>query len=179
MRAATCPQVSFANNEIAAAKAAVAISRYPPLGHRSIGAHFPQLNCATLPQDVMMPWMEKNASTVIVMCETVGCLEQIDDVAAVPGVDGILIGTFDLCTSLGVLNDWENPKIKEALSKVAMACKTHGKIFGVAGLNHLPKVLSWVINDLGARLVISKGDTAIISDGLKAAHDTLRKLVQE
>lgn len=163
---------------IDAAKAAVAIARYPPLGHRSIGAHFPQLNCATLPQSFMMPWMEQNASTVIVMCETVGCLDQIDDVAAIPGVDGILIGTFDLCTSLGVLDDWENPKMREAFSKVGAACHKHGKIFGVAGLNHLPEMLSWVIHHLGARLVISKGDMAIVSDGLKTAHDTLRKLEQ-
>lgn len=117
--------------------------------------------------------MEQNASTVIVMCETVECLNEIDDVAAVVGVDGILIGTFDLSASMGVLNDWGNPKIKEALSKVGEACRKHGKIFGVAGLNHLPHLLAWAIAELDLRLIISKGDMAMVSDGMKAAHDTL------
>lgn len=146
------------------------------MGRRSCGAHFPQFNCATLGQDLMMPALDQRGSTAIVMCETVECLNEIDGVAAVDGVDGILIGTFDLSIELGILGDWENPKLKEALEKVGMACKKHGKVFGVAGLNHLPAVLTWVINTLGARFVVGKGDMAIVSDGMKASCDAIRAL---
>lgn len=110
------------------------------------------------------------------MVETVACLDVIDEVASVPGVDVILIGTFDLSTELGILGDWENPKLKKALEKVANACKKHGKVFGVAGLNHLPVVLKWVINVLGARFVVGQGDMQILANGLKSSYETLRGL---
>ena len=110
------------------------------------------------------------------MCETVECLNEIDGVAAVDGADGILIGTFDLSIELGILGDWETPKLKQALEKIGMACEKHGKLFGVAGLNHLLEVLKWIINTLGARFIVGKGDMAIVSDGMRASYDAIRAL---
>jgi len=49
-------------------------------------------------------------------------------------------------------------------------------VFVVAGLNHLPDVVKGEISGLGARLIVGKGDMAIVADGMKARHEGLRTL---
>ena len=67
-------------------------------------------------------------------CETLGCLNEIEAVAALPGVDGIFIGPYDLSIALGVPGQMDSPALADAIAAVRAACKKAGKpVFIYAG----------------------------------------------
>ena len=72
---------------------------------------------------------------VIPQCETRQCVENIEEIAAIPGVDGIFVGPFDLSVSLGCPADFDNPVFKDAIKRTLAACEKAGKftlIFSVS-----------------------------------------------
>ena len=64
---------------------------------------------------------------VIPQCETREALEQIEEIAALPGVDGIFVGPCDLSIDLGIPLEFENPILLDAIERILRACKTAGK----------------------------------------------------
>lgn len=72
---------------------------------------------------------ESNKKTLLIpQCETVGCLEHIEEIAALPGVDGILTGPYDLSIDMGLDGQFEHPDFRTAVAKILSACKTNGKM---------------------------------------------------
>ena len=72
---------------------------------------------------------ESNEKTLLIpQCETVGCLEQIEEIAALPGVDGILIGPYDLSIAMGLDGQFEHPDFCAAVARILSACRANGKI---------------------------------------------------
>ena len=61
-------------------------------------------------------------------CETMGCLENIDEILGMDGVDGIFIGPFDLSIALGIPGDFANERHINAVAHVLDVCKKHGKL---------------------------------------------------
>ena len=57
--------------------------------------------------------------------EHIKAVENIDEILAVPGVDGFIIGPYDLSGSLGVPGDFKDPRMIAALKKVKAAAKRH------------------------------------------------------
>jgi 4-hydroxy-2-oxoheptanedioate aldolase len=104
------------------AEAAAAACRFPPLGVRSYGPIRSSRFLGAEPA-------EMNARvTCLVMVETVAALEHVDEICAVPGVDGIYVGPTDLAVSLG-LHPWRDATHRTllgALDKVRDACLRHG-----------------------------------------------------
>jgi 2-keto-3-deoxy-L-rhamnonate aldolase RhmA len=68
---------------------------------------------------------------VITVVEDTSALEQIDEIAATPGIDVIFIGTSDLSFSLGLRGEQNHPRLKQAIAKIAAAGKRHGKFMGL------------------------------------------------
>lgn len=69
-----------------------------------------------------------NAETLLIpQCETVGCLENIETITAMEGVDGIFIGPFDLSISMGIPGQFHLPQFQEALKRILKACHDNGK----------------------------------------------------
>ena len=64
---------------------------------------------------------------VIPQCETAECLEIIEDVVNVNGIDGIFIGPYDLSISLGIPLQFENITYKLALKRILAACNDKDK----------------------------------------------------
>ena len=60
-------------------------------------------------------------------CETRGCLDNIEEIAAVEGVSGIFVGPFDLSVGLGKPTRFDDPEFQEALRRILAACKAAGK----------------------------------------------------
>lgn len=72
---------------------------------------------------------EANESTLLIpQCETAGCLENIEEIVAVEGIDGIFIGPFDLSIALGIPGDFKNPAHIAAVKRVREACAAAGKL---------------------------------------------------
>jgi len=67
---------------------------------------------------------------VICMIETRAGLENVEAIAAVPGVDVLWLGHFDLTNFLGIPGQFSHPKYREAVQRIAAAAKKHGKSAG-------------------------------------------------
>jgi len=67
---------------------------------------------------------------VIVIIEEARAVENVEAIAATPGIDAMFIGTSDLSFSLGLRGNQDHPRVNEAVEKVIAAAKHHGKIVG-------------------------------------------------
>jgi len=72
--------------------------------------------------------ISNNQTLLIPQCETRGCLDQIEEIASMEGVDGILIGPYDLSVALGKPAQMDNPELLDAINRILEACKANGKI---------------------------------------------------
>jgi 2-dehydro-3-deoxyglucarate aldolase/4-hydroxy-2-oxoheptanedioate aldolase len=114
------------------AKRAVASTRYPPAGVRGVAAMHRGSRYGTIAN------YHKRAHEefcVIVQIETLAAFDQLEAIAAVPGVDSIFIGPADLSASMGLLGDMGNPAVQEKLAAGAQTCRRVGKPCGIVGAN--------------------------------------------
>jgi len=108
----------------------VKYAKFAPLGERGFcptrkdcwGAAYP----ATASMEENMAFHNRE-TLLIPQCETAECLAQIQEVAAVDGVDGIFVGPFDLSISMGMPGRFTEPAFREALSRILGACHAAGK----------------------------------------------------
>lgn len=146
------------------------------MGKRSLSAGFPQFEYGSPAPDVLMREANQHGSLCFIMIETVDALHAVDDIAALPGCDVLLVGSQDLAAEIGTLPDWDAPAFWDALLKVGNAAKKHGKMMGIAGLYHREDILRRVINELGARWVVGAHDVGLLSAGGRANSNLLRSL---
>jgi 2-keto-3-deoxy-L-rhamnonate aldolase RhmA len=166
------PHVSNATQ----ATAIVAAARFPPLGHRSVMGPTPALAYRTLPLSETNRTL--NAETLlIVMIETPEGVERADEIAAVEGVDLLLIGSNDLCTELGIPGELQHPRLRAAYETVARACKAHRKALGVGGIRGDLKLQGELIG-LGARFVIAGNDVGYLAAAARKDVEALRQLTK-
>lgn len=143
-------------NSRADAQKVVAAAKFPPLGDRSVSIGLPQLKFRNHP--VVEARRALNAATTVVaMLEGREGLENVEDIAAVEGVDILFIGTNDLCAQLGIDGQFDHPLVREAYAKTIAACKRHGKHVGVGGLAGKPALLAEFVK-MGALYVSAGSD---------------------
>jgi 2-keto-3-deoxy-L-rhamnonate aldolase RhmA len=123
-----------------------------------------------------MKELDAAGSTVFIMIETKDALEAVDDIAAIDGVEALLVGSNDLGQELGCLGQWDGEVFLGALRKVGEACKKHGRIFAIAGLYHRPDLMKDVVNEMGARWVLGGLDAGLLSAATKQNCDVLAGL---
>jgi 2-dehydro-3-deoxyglucarate aldolase/4-hydroxy-2-oxoheptanedioate aldolase len=111
------------------AKTIVASAKYPPVGRR--GAAFGVAHDDYSGGDIVQKINSANSQIhLIAQIETVDGVRNVEDIAAVDGIDVLWIGHFDLTNSLGIPGQFDHPQFKEALAKVLAACQRHGKVPG-------------------------------------------------
>ena len=147
--------------------------RYPPIGHRSMTGALPQVNFKRHPIGEMAEAV--NAATlIIVMIETPNAVENADAIAAVEGVDALLIGTNDLCMEMGIPGQFDHPDVSAAYKKVIAACHEHGKHPGMGGV-YDPAMMAQYVQQ-GMKLILSGSDMAFMMAGAKAQAEAVREL---
>lgn len=155
------------------ARRVVDFCRFPPLGHRSIPGGLPQTRFATLPVTETVELVNRE-TLVVVMIETVEGLRNVDAIAAVPGIDALLVGCTDMAAELGVTGQLGHSQVKEAIVAVAAACRRHGRIAGVGGVYDEALMREYV--GMGARLILSGSDLAFLMAGARARSLMLRSI---
>jgi len=166
--------INFYHNAEEAASA-VAISKYPPIGKRSMTGQLPQFQYRTHPHATVISESNDIGSTVLVMIETREALENLDSIASVPGVNVLLVGANDLSIELEVPGHFDSRTFMAALSKIAGACSRHGKILGLAGIYDKPEILRWAVQELGVGWILGGQDASFIARGAKVCMDGLRE----
>lgn len=108
----------------------VEYAKYYPIGRRGFApARAGKWGYAEFAQNVDEYFSVSNEQTLLIpQCETLGCLEHIDEIVGMNGVDGIFIGPYDLSVALGKPAQMDNPELVQAISQVLEACHKHEKI---------------------------------------------------
>jgi len=102
------------------AERAVSGVRYPPDGRRGMGlgrAHGYNARFREYLQEV------EDYSIIIIMIEHRDAVNRIEEILAVPGIDGLFIGPYDLSASYGVPGEFDHPTMKEAMTKILSTAK--------------------------------------------------------
>ena len=147
--------------------------RFPPIGRRSVVGGLVQLDFKALPVGEATEAI--NVSTlVIVMIETPEAVENVDAIAAVEGVDGLLVGTNDLCMEMGMPGRVGDPAVMEAHAKVIAACRRHGRFPGLGGV-YEPSLMERCI-EMGMRFILCGNDLSMLMAGASARAQQLRAL---
>jgi len=142
------------------ARAVVAAAKYAPLGRRGAAGGLPHLAYANLPAAEANAAI--NAATmVVVQFESAEAIERADEIAAVDGVDLVMIGTNDLLADLGLPGQFEHPRVHDAYARTIAACRKKGKHVGVGGLPARPQLIAEFVK-MGARYVSTGTDLAFL-----------------
>lgn len=67
---------------------------------------------------------------VVIQIETVGALQEVEQIAALPGVDMLFVGPSDLSLALGVVGEFHHEKLWQAIERIAAACRSAGITWG-------------------------------------------------
>ena len=118
---------------LAQAQDVIAACRFPPLGHRSAIAGLPQLGYRRMAAAELFETMNQLVAIQILIESPLG-MRNIADIAALPGVDMIAIGTNDLSAELGVPGDFKHPLVRAAHERAIGACKLAGKPLAIGGI---------------------------------------------
>lgn len=141
------------------ARQAVASCRYPPRGLRGSGATLAQARWPA-PQGYY-DFADENVLVVTVV-ENTAALEQIDEIAATPGIDVLFIGTSDLSFSLGLRGRQDEPRLTEAVDRIVAAAKRHGKVLGRPA--RTPAEVR-KFEQMGFRFFMTATDLELMADG--------------
>ncbi|HEX9450836.1 MAG TPA: aldolase/citrate lyase family protein [Burkholderiales bacterium] len=155
------------------ARAMIDAFRFPPLGHRSIGGAYPHFGFASRPVDEVVSALD-SATLVIAMIETPLAVENAERIAAVPGLDGLLIGTNDLSLEMGIPGQLDHERLKAAIDTVLGACKKHGKIPALGGI--YGKELLTRYMGLGFRMMLAGNDISLLHSAAQEQAKFVRGL---
>lgn len=158
----------------AQARAVVRKCKFTPVGERSLGGQDIHYDYGPAPAAQVM--VEENAAVlVILMVESVAGLNAVEDLAAVPGVDGIYLGGNDMLASMGKSGAYDDPEIYEALDQVVAAARTNGLFVGCGGLMG-PTRQAEVIRR-GVQFITTTSDLGALASGAARALTDLREAV--
>ncbi len=148
------------------ARRLVAWGKYPPLGSRGFGGVGAHTGYRVIGGEATTAFMAKaNLETItIAQIETAEAVEEIESIAAVEGLDALLIGPNDLAISMGCPGDLMGERLDQAISRVADAARAHGKIFGM----HAPDPLTERWLSRGLKLVMISLDVSVLLSGFRA-----------
>jgi 2-keto-3-deoxy-L-rhamnonate aldolase RhmA len=154
------------------ARTIVEATRYPPAGRR--GAAF---GVAAHDDYRDGPVTDKIAAIhertlTICLIETAIGLENVDAIAAVPGVDVLWLGHFDMTNFLGIPAQFEHPSYLDAVERIVAACRRHGKTPGFMASD-----LRWAreYRAHGFRMMAYSIDVILLRDALAAGLAALRE----
>jgi len=154
------------------AERAVGAVRYPPSGYRGVGlaraqgygAHFEEYR----------KWLDEE-SIVIVQIEHIEAVRNLPDIIQVKGVDGFLVGVYDLSGSLGVPGQLDHPLILEALAEIMRVAKEHPTI--IPGFHVVPQRPDLVAEKIaeGYRLIAYSSDMLLLSEACQGGVRAMKK----
>ena len=157
------------------AKKLVSYCLYPPKGHRSMTGVLPQLDFKQQAIADVAHTINDNM-LIVIMLESPEAIANVDSIAAVDGIDVILIGTNDLCMEMGIPGDYSNPKVKDAYSKVIEACKKYRKTPGMGGVYN-EELMSEYIN-MGMKFILSGSDLSFMMQSALQRSNKLRSFLK-
>ncbi|MEA2019610.1 MAG: aldolase/citrate lyase family protein [Campylobacterota bacterium] len=125
------------------AKQAVDYAKYPPFGKRGVGLFRAQKYGTTFEE--YKKWVDEEL-VIIAQIEHIDAVNNIEDIINVEGIDGTIIGPYDLSGSMGYPGDFERDDVKKAVQKILDKCKEHNMPSGFHVVDTDPKNLKTKID---------------------------------
>jgi len=147
------------------ARKAIEYTKYPPLGKRGVGLSRAQNYGFSF--DDYKEWQANNL-VVIAQIEHIDGVNNLKEIIEVNGIDGVIIGPYDLSGSLGIPGNFEDPKVVAALSKYETVCKEKNYPMGFHVIEPKSDLLQKKINT-GYRFLAFSTDFFFM--GRKAAEE--------
>ncbi|GAP86257.1 putative aldolase citrate lyase family protein [Rosellinia necatrix] len=114
------------------ARRVVAAAKFPPEGQRGLGSPFAMERFNPIPTMTEYFQHANQSLLTIVQIETKEALEAVDEIAAIPGVDVLFVGPYDLGNNIGypILDGVMKPELEQAVDRVLAATNKAGKKAG-------------------------------------------------
>lgn len=132
--------------------------RWPPSGNRGVG--FSRANLFGKYFDTYSA--EAQSPLLIAMIEHIDAIDNLENILQVDGLDGILVGPYDLSASMGVMAKFEDQVFVEAVAKVRTVCKKLKVPFGLHVVAPQPDLLKKKINE-GYQFIAYSIDAVFLS----------------
>ncbi len=152
------------------AERAVGSVKYPPRGFRGVGLARAQQYGADF--EGYRAWNERE-SIVIVQVEHVDAVKNLEAIVNVEGVDGFIVGPYDLSGSIGFPGQFDHPEVAEALAEVRRVAEQCGT---VAGYHVIPPEPERVVERAGQgfRLIAYSLDILLLGESCRGGVRTIR-----
>jgi len=102
------------------AEKAVAAAKYPPEGMRGVGIARAQGYGMNVEE--YLSWIN-DESIVIAQIEHIEGVKNLESIVTVEGIDGCIIGPYDLSGSMGIPGQYENPRVEKAMLQIERTCR--------------------------------------------------------
>ncbi|KAI0144999.1 HpcH/HpaI aldolase [Pestalotiopsis sp. NC0098] len=155
-------------NNVEQALMCVNASKFPPLGHRSVTMVTAMTQYTTNLSYAAIGQVVNDEVMIMPMIETQEGIENVEAIAAVPGIDALLIGCADLCMEFGIPGEYDSELFHSLVAKVATAAEkgsTDGRqvFVGLGGLEPRPDLLeTFVKRHPSIRFAMAGRDLALL-----------------
>ena len=159
-------------NDAETARQVIREAKYYPLGRRGLATTARAGNYGTV--DIAEYCRRANEGTlVIVQIENLEAAEKSAEIAAVDGIDMLLVGPRDMSQSAGDPGNVDHPKVAQAMEKVAASARACGKVASTfaGSMPFARKAL-----DMGFQTIFYACDTIILSNAVRGTIEELRTL---
>jgi 2-keto-3-deoxy-L-rhamnonate aldolase RhmA len=159
----------------AEARAVVNAVKYAPLGERGVALGTANTDFRSVNPAEFLSYANQN-TTVICQIESQDGLDNLDAIAATPGVDVLWIGHFDLSQSLGIVGQLRHPKLLEAMNLVVSTARRHGLAAAIQPRT-LEQAREWLA--LGFNVISCGADFVVYADALTQRVAAVRQAAAE
>ncbi len=159
-------------NNAEAAQTVIREAKYHPLGRRGLATTTRAGDYGTV--DIADYCRRANDGTlVIVQIENLAAAERSEEIAAVEGIDMLLVGPRDMSQSAGEPGNVDHPKVAQAMERVAASCRACGK-YASTFAGSIPFARKAL--DVGFRTIFYASDTILVSNAVRNTFEELRSL---
>jgi len=161
--------VPMVNSRADAIRAVEAV-KYPPTGKRGVGLGRAQGYGLTF--EKYKKWLAEE-SVVIAQIEHIKAVQNLPEILAVKGIDGFIVGPYDLSGSLGIPGQFENVKVKTALAQILKISKKMNKTAGFHVVSPDSTLFKQRFNE-GYRFLAFGLDTLFLGENLQRSMKALK-----
>ncbi|MES2510130.1 MAG: aldolase/citrate lyase family protein [Pseudomonadota bacterium] len=159
-------------NSAEEAASAVRATRYAPSGTRGVGLGRAQGYGAAFAE--YLEW-QKDGPVVLVQIEHRDAVERLEEILTVPGVDGLIIGPYDLSCSMGIPGQFENAEFVAAMTRIRETAKRVGCPAGLHIVEPDVLLLEKTIKE-GYTIIAYSVDIRILDVGVRAGISKMKDL---
>lgn len=149
---------------------AISWAKFPPQGVRGFGLTPPAVGYSAASFAEITEHLNRE-TLIIAQIEMESALDRLDELAAVPGLDALLVGPADLSISLGVPGEWDSPKLGAAIDRVIAACNKHNR-WPAIQVRNPAMAKHWMSR--GIKLIGCGNELALLWNTMKALADDLK-----